>query len=140
MIQWLLANKKLLSYATGAITVAVSLYQLHGYVYDNGYRAATAAIQAEHNAALERQRKEYERKTQFALDTLSADHAAEVARLRAEVEIEYVTQTVVEYVTKTIEVPSGCEQLANDVVGVLDKATGIVISASNRSAEGSDKP
>lgn len=138
MIQWLLANKKLLSYATGAVTVAISLYQLHNYIYDNGYQAATAAIQAEHNAALEQQRKEYERKTQAALDTLSADHVAEVARLRAEVKTEVVTQEVIKYVTKTIEVPSGCEQLALDVVGVLDKATGIVISAANGSAESSN--
>lgn len=138
MIQWLLANKKLLSYATGALTVAVSLYQFHGYVYDNGYRAATAEIQAQHNAALEQQRKDYERKTQVALDTLSADYAAEVARLRAEVKTEVVTQEVIKYVTKTIEVPSGCEQLAVDVVGMLDKATGIVISAANGSAESSN--
>ena len=140
MIQWILANKKLLSYASGAITVAVILYQLHGYVYDNGYRAAMTQIQAEHNAALEQQRKEYEHKTQVALDTLSADHAAEVARLRAEFKTEVVTQEVIKYVTKTIEVPSGCDQLAADVVSVLDKATGIVIGAANGSAESSDKP
>lgn len=138
MMQWLLANKKILSYAAGAIAAAVSLYQLHDYIYRQGYNAATTEIQSRHNELIENQRKEYERKTQQAIDTLSADHAAEVERLRNEVKTEVITKEVIKYVTDTIEVPANCEPLAVNVVSVLNQATSIVSSATNGSAKSAD--
>lgn len=138
MIKWIIANKRVLGYAAGAITAAVSIYQLHDYIYKQGYNAAATEIQSKHNELIENQRKEYERKTQQAIDTLSADHAAEVERLRNEVKTEVITKEVIKYVTDTIEVPADCEPLAVNVVSVLNQATSIVSDATNGSSRSAD--
>lgn len=131
MIRMLLANKKLIGYAGAALAAAVTLYQLHDHVYDSGYNAAVTDIKTEQNKLLEEQRSVYEKKIQAALDTITADNAAELERIKANQKTEYVTQEVIKYVDREIKVPVGCESLANDVVSVLSKATGIIIGTAS---------
>lgn len=129
--------KRYWPHIAGGIAVIVSLYQVHNYIYQSGYTAAVTHIQAEHNKALELQRKEYERRTQEALVTIAADHDASIRRLKQEREVEYVTKEVIRYVTEEINVPSECDDLAVDIVGLLDQAASIVIITA-RSTESSN--
>lgn len=126
MLTWLTANKKILGYASGALALLVTLYQLHDYVYDSGYQSAVNDITAEHNKALEQARKGYEKEIEKSLSRLQADHQDELTRVRNEREIITKVETVTEYVDREIIVEAQCDKLASDVVSVLSKATSII--------------
>lgn len=68
------------------------------------------------------QHKEYERKLkeQSAIDLKKA---LETAKAQQKVIIQ--TQEVIRYVDREIKVPSGCDDLANDVISVLKQASDI---------------
>lgn len=130
MLTLLLKYKKLIGYATAVLTLVVTLYQLHDYIYKSGYQAAVNEITAEHNKALESQRKEYEKKIEESLERIQADHAQELERVRNEREIITKVETVTEYVDREIIVEAQCDALANHVISVLKQATSIVSDSS----------
>ena len=126
MLTWLLANKKLLGAVTGGIAALVAVYQLHGYVYESGYRAAINSVTLEHNKALEKQRKDYEKQIDESLVRINQDHAQELERVRNEREIITKVKTVTEYVDKEIIVTPECDGLSSDIVRVFSQATSII--------------
>jgi len=125
IITWLLANKKLLGYVAGAVGFLVSLYQLHGYVFDSGRESMRVEMQSQYNEQLELARKEYEEDIQDLLNRMQANHNDEIKRVLSEREIITKVETVTEYVNKEIIVQAECDTLAADVVGVLKQAASI---------------
>lgn len=125
MISWILANKKLLGYITGAVGFLVSLYQLHSYVYDSGRESMRIEIQSQYNEQLELARKEYEKDIQDSLNRMQANHNDEIKRVTNEKEIITKVETVTEYVNKEIIVQAECDALASDVISVLKQAANI---------------
>lgn len=117
-------------YFTGALALIISLYQIHDYIYETGFKAGQEKLIKEHNIEIEKQRKEYEQAVQKALNVISKDNSEELERIKNEAIIEYRTKEVIKYVDREIIVPSECTDLANDVVGVLSQATSIVINAT----------
>lgn len=132
MISWILANKKLLGYVTGAVGFLVSLYQLHGYVYDNGRESMRIEIQSQYNEQLSLARKEYEKDIQATIVRMQANHNDEIARVANEKEIITKVETVTEYVDKEIIVQAECDALANDVISVLKQAADISADTNKR--------
>ena len=126
MISFLIANKRIISFVLGAVTLAIALYQLKSHIYDSGRESMRIELQAAHNEAIESQRKEYERKIDESLSAIQANHNDEIERIRNEREIITKVETVTEYVDKEIIVEVGCDKLASDIVGVLEQATSII--------------
>lgn len=122
--------KKYWPYITGALALIVSLHQIHSYVYETGFKAGQEALIKIHNQEIEKQRKEYEKAVQEALNIISKDYDEEIERLKNEAIVEYRTKEVIKYVDREITIPSECTDLANDVVGMLNQATSIVINAT----------
>lgn len=117
-------------YFTGALALIITLYQIHDYIYETGFKAGQEKLIKEHNIEIEKQRKEYEQAVQKALNIISRDYGEEIERLKNEAVVEYRTKEVIKYVDREIIVPSECTDLANDVVGMLSQATSIVINAT----------
>jgi endonuclease III-like uncharacterized protein len=128
MLAFLLSNKKLIGQATAVVALLAALYQLHDYVYDSGYKAAVSQLQAEQNARYEVLRKKYETDMQEAINTLAKEHAIALSRVKAKEVIITKTNVVKEYVTKEIEVPGTCDDLAFDVIKLLHDSTDIINS------------
>ena len=122
--------KKYWPYITGALALIVSLYQIHSYVYETGFKAGQEALIKIHNQEIEKQRKEYEKAVQEALNIISKDYDEEIERLKNEAIVEYRTKEVIKYVDREIVIPSECTDLANDVVRMLNQATSIVINTT----------
>lgn len=122
--------KKYWLYITGSLALIVSLYQIHDYVYDTGFKAGQEELIKIHNEEIEKQRKEYEKAVQEALNIISKDYDEEIERLKNEAIVEYRTKEVIKYVDREIVIPSECTDLANDVVRMLNQATSIVINAT----------
>lgn len=132
MISWILANKKLLGYVTGAVGFLVSLYQLHSYVYDSGRESMRVEIQSQYNEQLESARKKYEKDIQSTIVRMQANHNDEIARVTNEKEIITKVETVTEYVDKEIIVQAECDALASDVISVLKQAANISTNSEQR--------
>lgn len=122
--------KKYWPYITGALALIVSLHQIHSYVYETGFKAGQEALIKIHNQEIEKQRKEYEKAVQEALNIISKDYDEEIERLKNEAIVEYRTKEVIKYVDREIVIPSECTDLANDVVRMLNQATSIVINTT----------
>lgn len=132
MISWILANKKLIGYITGAVGFLVSLYQLHSYVYDNGRESMRVEIQSQYNAQLSLAREEYEKDIQATIVRMQANHNDEIKRVANEKEIITKVETVTEYVNKEIIVQAECDALASDVISVLKQAANISADTNKR--------
>lgn len=122
--------KKYWPYIAGALALIVSLYQIHGYVYETGFKAGQDALIKIHNEEIEKQRKEYEQAVQKALNIISRDYDEEIERLKNEAIVEYRTKEVIKYVDREIVVPNECTDLADSVVRMLSEATNTVISTT----------
>ena len=132
IITWVLANKKLLGYITGAVGFLVSLYQLHSYVYDSGRESMRVEIQSQYNEQLSLARKEYEQDIQSTIMRMQANHNDEIERVANEKEIITKVETVTEYVDKEIIVQAECDALASDVISVLKQAANISTNSEQR--------
>ena len=132
MISWILANKKLIGYVTGAVGFLVSLYQLHSYVYDSGRESMRIEIQSQYNEQLSLARKEYEKDIQATIMRMQANHNDEIERVANEKEIITKVETVTEYVNKEIIVQAECDALASDVISVLKQAANISADTNQR--------
>lgn len=136
MLGMITSYAKPIAWATGAISLAIAVHQLHSAVYDAGRESMRVEMQqllieqdAEHRA-------EYAVKVQEALDLQSEEHAAELVRARGEVKIKRVVEKVIEYVDRKIIVPASCDEFADTVSRVLVDATRIVASQAGDSTEG----
>lgn len=143
MLQFLsvLGNyKKAIAVVSSIIGLAVAAYQLHDHVYTNGYKAAETKMQAEYAAKVEQMQQEYRKDVEDALKKQATEYQSEIDRMAAEKEIVVKTETVKEYVDKIVrvEVPAECDPVIDDVIRMLDSATGIIHTASNGSAGGED--
>lgn len=126
MLSFLNANKRIIGFLLGAVTLAIALYQIKAHIYQSGRESMRIELQAAHNQAIESQRKEYERKIDESLSAIQANHNDEIERIKNEREIITKVETVTEYVDKEIIVEVGCDKLAADIVGVLEQATSII--------------
>lgn len=135
IISFLQSNKKLISYLLGLVGLLVTLYQLHDHIYDSGYQAAITDIKEDYNKKVEKKNKEYQEKVQKALNLQSKEYEQQIEDLKQKKQTKQKVKKVKEYVYEKVEVPVGCDDLANNVVGVLSKATGIVDGTYNESSE-----
>ena len=126
MITWLLANKKLIGYATSVFALIASMYKAYDYIYDSGRESMRVEMQSLQNDALEQTRKDYEKEIAKSLSRLQQDHQGELVRVRNEREIITKIETVTKYVDKEIIVQAECELLASDIISVLKQATNII--------------
>ena len=126
LIALLKSNKAAIGYASVVAGLLFTLYQLHSAVYESGRESMRTELIAQHNAAMENARKDYEKRVNESMLRVQADHADELARVRNEREIITKVEKVTEYVDKEIIVQSECDDLANDVISVLKQATNIV--------------
>lgn len=122
--------KKAIAGIGAILTVLVLWNQIHDHIYNKGVSDERVRLQAEFNRQYEAQRKEFDKQLQNQLQTISDDYQAQLEIERARVRIEYRTKEVIEYVDREIEVPIGCDALVNDVIRVLQQATGIVSYSS----------
>jgi hypothetical protein len=95
-------------------------------------------MQARVNAQFDAQRKEYEQLLQTRIQQVADDYSARLELEREKVRVEFITQEVVRYVDREIEVPAECTALADNVVSVLKQATEIVTNATNQRAGSTD--
>lgn len=132
--------KKAIAMVSSIIGIAVAAYQLHDHVYSNGYKAAEAKMQAEYAAKIEDMQVQYRKDVEDALKRQATEYQSEIDRMAAEKEIVVKTETVKEYVDKIVrvEVPAECDPVIDDVIRMLDSATGIIHTASDESTSGED--
>lgn len=127
--------KKYIGYATAVIGLVVAIWQFSGMLYDQIYERGRYDMRQEmlqsFNDQMLEMRKKYEEETQKALNTMKADYDAELKRVRDEKEIEVKTEKVIEYVYKEIEVPAACNQLASDVIWVLQEGVNTIRATRN---------
>lgn len=139
MITFILKYKKIIGGLTALLTLLVLWNQVHDHIYKKGVLDERIRLQAEFNKAFEAQRKEYEIQLQNRLQTLSEDYEDQLRIERERVKIEYITKEVIEYVDREIEIPVGCDDLANNVVRVLQQATRITSTAADTSSRSSNQ-
>ncbi|WP_333609338.1 hypothetical protein [Arsukibacterium sp.] len=130
---------KYLAYAAAAAAIITALYQAHSYIFEQGRITERAEIQRAYNAAMEKQQAKYRDLVQHALNAQAQDHASEIQRIAANQQTETITKEIIRYVDRKIIVPAECDQLAADVVSVLQQ-TSAAIRAANRTAESGDQP
>ena len=124
-------NAKLVAGVAGVVGLGISVYQLHGYVYDSGRESMRVEMVRQYNEQLKDQQIKYELEIKNALDRITLDHKDELERVRSEQEIIVKVEKVIEYVDKEIIVKPECDILASDVVGLLQQATDLVTNSSN---------
>lgn len=135
-------HKKQLGYITAALTLVITLWQfsemLYDSIYERGREDMRTELQRKMNDQLDEMRLKYEEQTQNALNNLAADHADEIARIRSEQEVKVITQKVIEYVDRKVEVPIGCESVADDVIWVLQQGVHTIRTTRDESTESSN--
>lgn len=138
MLKFILANKKMLGGVTAVLTAVILSYQVYNHIYERGRLDERIEMQARVNAQFEAQRREYERLLQERITQIADDYEAQLELEREKVRVEYRTQEVIRYVDREIVVPAECTDLANNVISVLQQATGIVTGATNNRARSTD--
>lgn len=133
LIALLKANKAAIGYASVVAGLLFTLYQLHSAVYESGRESMRTELIAQHNAAMENARKDYEKRVNESMLRVQADHADELARVRNEREIITKVEKVTEYVDREIIVQAECDDLADSVVVVLQQAADIIRNPRNES-------
>lgn len=126
IITWLLANKKLIGYATAVLGLVTALYQVKSVIYDSGYNDAKIHFQSEQNKLIEQARDKYQRDIEKAMSDIQLTHDSELQRVKEEFKIVEKIKVVTEYVDKEIIVKNECDALAVDVIRVLKQSTDIV--------------
>lgn len=131
MITWLLANKKLIGYATSVLALIASMYKTHTYIYDSGRESMRVEMVALQNKALEEARKTYEKDVEKSLLKMQHDYQDELERVRNEKETTTKIEKVTEYVDREIIVKPECDILAADIISVFKQATDIIATTSH---------
>lgn len=138
MLKFILANKKMLGGVTAVLTAVILSYQVYNHIYERGRLDERIEMQARVNAQFEAQRREYERLLQERITQIADDYEAQLELEREKVRVEYRTREVIRYVDREIVVPAECTDLANNVISVLQQATGIVTGATNNRTRSTD--
>lgn len=137
----MITNKvKMITAVSGVLGVLLLGYQISDRIYQNGYNKAVSDIQTEHNKLLQAQRQQAEQKLAEALDVITQDHKDELNRVKSSQQVSIEIQKVKEYVYKEIEIPVGCNTLANNFVSLRSKATSIINSSADRDTGTSVQP
>ncbi len=129
-VEFLEKYKVAIGVVASLVALAISLGQLHDWVYSKGYEAAKNDIQAEINKEAEKQKAETEQKIKTAMDRQAVLHQLDIKRIQSEQQITIQTKEVVKYVER-IKVVDECVSLAGDTVRLLSEATSIVTASES---------
>lgn len=102
--------------------------------YMKGYNARSEEYQSLYEQALQKKTDEFIAQLDEARKTAEEDALAKYKRDDKNQEVKIITQTVVEYVDREIQVPVGCTDLATSINGMLVESTNSVARITNSQA------
>lgn len=121
----LLKNYKGIASVIGILAALGSLYAVYDTVRDDWYEQGVADTQRAYEAKIIGLQQEYNVRLEQELASFREEtnrkHAAEIARIQAEKEVEIETVEVIEYVDREIEVPVECDIVPVDFSRVLNE-------------------
>lgn len=112
-----------LKFLVFCVMTAAYSYLCYSNGYDKGYAVKTAEYQTAYEQALAEKTAYYVQAIANNRKIVEKDAEDRYNRLLAQQEIKVITEKVIEYVDREIEVPTGCTDLAKSVNGLLIDTT-----------------
>lgn len=128
-------NKWIIGIVLVVLFVIFIIYQWRGNIYQQGVLDERSRLTQEYAVIMEQQRQEYEIASERASQLFSEELEQELSRAREQASAETEIREIIQYVLRPIEVPANCEQLADDIIGVLQQTTDIIRNTAPASVE-----
>lgn len=132
----LIKNNKLIASCIGIIIICAAFYfgwnKIESSIYQEGYNDAVQVYQQQMIDQQNQYSKELEIKLKQLRTNLNRQHEQELARMKADNNVDNKVEEVIKYVTNTVEVPVECDTVPVDLNRMFNNS----IRSINRSKEG----